>query len=58
MTQTSPATTHIVVNTTINGEPTVFLANERDSLLEALRDRIGMTGAKEGCNTATAAPAV
>ena len=50
MTQTSPATTHIVVNTTINGEPTVFLANERDSLLEALRDRIGLTGSKEGCN--------
>ena len=43
-------TDHIVVNTTINGEPTVFLANERDSLLEALRDRIGLTGAKEGCN--------
>lgn len=28
----------------------MFLANERDSLLEALRDRIGLTGAKEGCN--------
>ena len=44
------ATEHIVVNCTINGEQQVFLANERDSLLEALRDRIGMTGAKEGCN--------
>ena len=44
------ATEHIVVNCTINGEQQVFLANERDSLLEALRDRIGLTGAKEGCN--------
>ncbi|MDE2744887.1 MAG: (2Fe-2S)-binding protein [Chloroflexota bacterium] len=44
------ATEHIVVNCTINGEQTTFLANERDSLLEALRDRIGLTGAKEGCN--------
>ena len=44
------ATEHIVVNCTINGEQHVFLANERDSLLEALRDRIGLTGAKEGCN--------
>ena len=32
---------HIVVNCTINGEQQVFLANVRDSLLEALRDRIG-----------------
>ncbi len=45
-----PATEHIVVSCTINGESQVFLANERDSLLEALRDRIGLTGAKEGCN--------
>ncbi len=40
----------IIVNTTINGEPVEFLASERDSLLEALRDRLGLTGAKEGCN--------
>ncbi len=45
-----PSTEHIVVSCTINGEQQVFLANERDSLLEALRDRIGLTGAKEGCN--------
>ncbi|MDE2966603.1 MAG: (2Fe-2S)-binding protein [Chloroflexota bacterium] len=44
------ASEHIVVNCTINDENTTFLANERDSLLEALRDRIGLTGAKEGCN--------
>jgi aerobic carbon-monoxide dehydrogenase small subunit len=40
----------IVVSATINGEPMEFLCDERDSLLEALRERIGLTGAKEGCN--------
>ncbi len=40
----------IVITATINGEPHEFLADTRDSLLEALRDRIGLTGAKEGCN--------
>ena len=40
-----------VINTTINGDEKQVLVSERDSLLEALRDRIGMTGAKEGCNT-------
>jgi len=40
----------IVITTTINGERQEFLADTRDSLLEALRDRVGLTGAKEGCN--------
>jgi len=40
----------IVVNATINGEEQEFLADERDSLLEALRERLFLTGAKEGCN--------
>ena len=40
----------IIVNATINGEVMEFLADERDSLLEALRERIGLTGTKEGCN--------
>ena len=43
-------TRRIVVEATINGEPQEFLADERDSLLEALRDRIGLMGVKEGCN--------
>jgi carbon-monoxide dehydrogenase small subunit len=38
------------VNATINGEEMTFLADTRDSLLDALRERIGLTGAKEGCN--------
>jgi carbon-monoxide dehydrogenase small subunit len=40
----------IVINTRINGEDMEFLADERDSLLDALRERIGLTGVKEGCN--------
>jgi carbon-monoxide dehydrogenase small subunit len=40
----------IVIKATINNEETEFLADERDSLLDALRERIGLTGAKEGCN--------
>lgn len=40
----------IIVNATINREPMAFLADSRDSLLDALRERIGMTGTKEGCN--------
>ena len=40
----------IVVNATINGDPVSWLSSSRDSLLEALRERLGMTGSKEGCN--------
>ncbi len=43
-------TSRIVVSARINGEVQEFLADERDSLLDALRYRIGLTGAKEGCN--------
>jgi carbon-monoxide dehydrogenase small subunit len=38
------------VRTTINGEPAEFLCEPRQSLLECLRDIVGLTGAKEGCN--------
>jgi len=40
----------IRVRTTINGEPRDFLCEPRQSLLECLRDILGLTGAKEGCN--------
>jgi aerobic carbon-monoxide dehydrogenase small subunit len=40
----------VPVNTTINGEPAEFLCEPRQSLLECLREVIGLTGAKEGCN--------
>ena len=38
------------VSTTINDNPTDFLCEPRQSLLEVLRDVLGMTGTKEGCN--------
>jgi carbon-monoxide dehydrogenase small subunit len=38
------------VSTTINGVSTDFLCETRQSLLEVLRDELGLTGAKEGCN--------
>lgn len=41
----------IHVNTTINGDETEFLCDPRESLLDVLRDRLGLTGAKEGCGT-------
>ena len=38
------------VQTTINGDEVNFLCEPRQSLLECLRDVLGMTGSKEGCN--------
>jgi carbon-monoxide dehydrogenase small subunit len=38
------------VRSTINGETREFLCEPRQSLLECLRDIVGLTGAKEGCN--------
>ena len=38
------------VTATINGAPQEFLCEPRQSLLEALRDILRLTGAKEGCN--------
>src|SRR5262249_50094058 len=34
---------------TVNGATHTVLADSRDTLLELLRDRIGLTGSKEGC---------
>jgi carbon-monoxide dehydrogenase small subunit len=38
------------VQTAINGEEVEFLCEPRESLLEVLRERLGFTGTKEGCN--------
>ena len=38
------------VQTHINGEGVEFLCEPRQSLLEVLRDELGLTGSKEGCN--------
>ena len=39
------------VSTTVNGEPTEFLCEPHQSLLDALRNTLGLTGVKEGCGT-------
>ena len=39
------------VTCTINGDPAEFLCDGGQSLLDALRDEVGLTGAKEGCGT-------
>ena len=41
----------IHVSTTINGEPMEFLAEAGLTLLDALRDEVGLTGTKEGCGS-------
>ena len=38
-----------LVTCTVNAEEHTVLADTRDSLLDLLRDRIGLTGTKEGC---------
>jgi len=42
--------TKVQVQTRINGEEVDFLCEPRQSLLEVLRDVLGLTGSKEGCN--------
>ena len=39
------------ITTTINGELAEFLCEPHQTLLDALRDTLGMTGTKEGCGT-------
>ena len=39
------------VSTTINGEPVEFLTEAHRSMLDVLRDTLGLTGSKEGCGT-------
>ncbi len=39
------------VTTTINGEPTEFLCEPYETMLDVLRDNLGMTGSKEGCGS-------
>jgi aerobic carbon-monoxide dehydrogenase small subunit len=40
----------ILITCTVNGEEHTVLADSRDTLLDLLRDRIGLTGTKEGCS--------
>ena len=39
------------VQTTINGDATEFLTEPHQTLLDALRDDLNLTGTKEGCGT-------
>src|SRR5215210_624979 len=41
----------MILETTINGEATELLVQPYATLLEALRETAGLTGAKEGCGT-------
>ena len=43
--------TKIHVTATVNGDTVEFLADPRDTLLDCLRDQLGLTGTKEGCST-------
>ncbi len=39
------------VSTTINGEPEEFLCEFDETMLDVLRNRLGLTGSKEGCGS-------
>jgi carbon-monoxide dehydrogenase small subunit len=39
------------VTTTINGDAVEFVCQPGETLLDVLRNRLGLTGAKEGCGT-------
>ena len=39
------------IKTTINGDAVEFVCEPEESLLDVLRDRLALTGAKEGCGT-------
>jgi len=40
----------VLIQSRINGEEVDFLCEPRQSLLEVLRETLGLTGTKEGCN--------
>ena len=41
----------IHVTTAINGDAVEYLCEPEETLLDVLRDRLGLTGSKEGCGT-------
>jgi carbon-monoxide dehydrogenase small subunit len=42
---------NIHVTAKVNGDETEFLCDPRETLLDVLRDRLNLTGTKEGCGT-------
>jgi len=43
--------TRLHVSATVNGEPAEFLCEPQQTLLDALRDELKLTGSKEGCSS-------
>jgi len=43
--------TSVHVSTTINGDAVEYLCEAEETLLDVLRDRLALTGSKEGCGT-------
>ena len=43
--------TGILVSTTVNGDALDFVCAPDETLMDALRNRLGLTGTKEGCGT-------
>ena len=43
--------TGVHVSTSVNGDPVEYVCPADESLLDVLRDRVGLTGVKEGCGT-------
>ena len=41
----------IAVSTTVNGDAVEYVCDGRETLLDALRNHLGLIGAKEGCGT-------
>src|ERR1700674_1119946 len=41
----------IHVSTKVNGDAVEYVCEAEETLLDVLRDRLGLTGAKEGCGT-------
>ena len=39
------------ISATVNGEPVEFLCEPQETLLDVLRDRLNLTGSKEGCGS-------
>jgi aerobic carbon-monoxide dehydrogenase small subunit len=40
-----------IICATVNGEPVEFLGGPTQTLLDVLRDELGLTGSKEGCSS-------
>jgi carbon-monoxide dehydrogenase small subunit len=41
----------VTVHAKVNGDPVEYVCEADETLLDVLRNRLGMTGAKEGCST-------